>query len=65
MTKKDFKAIAQGFANARPAGGPSTQVYAAWFHAVAEVSVRLAKTNPRFSYDLFKSACETLPAYFA
>lgn len=64
MTKKDYKAIAQGFANARPPVKGSDR-YDSWFHAVAEVSVRLAKTNPRFSYDLFKSACETLPAYFA
>lgn len=62
MTKKDYRSIAQGLANARPPLKGSDR-YDTWFHTVAEISARLARDNPRFSYDLFKSAAETLPFY--
>lgn len=60
MTRKHFETIAQGFANARPPVKGSDR-YDTWMHAVAEVAAKLAGTNPAFSFEAFKGACETLP----
>lgn len=63
MTRKDYAAIAEGFARTRPAQGRDTRYGAnpardAWQDCVYAIGRVLAGDNPRFSSTVFYAACE-------
>lgn len=61
MTRKDYKAIAAGFASNEPPAG-STLRRLQWLEDINEVARVFAADNPRFDRARFFKACGSLPS---
>ncbi len=57
MTRKHFKALAEGLARAKPVQPVPRSVYVVWLRCVGAVAGECLRDNPKFRVDTFYEAC--------